>query len=53
MAIHSVGDLSRREILKMSAALTGSGVFSQPVRPVLPNREGSSPALLDPRSFSR
>jgi peptide/nickel transport system substrate-binding protein len=27
MAIQSVGDLSRREILKMSAALAGSGVF--------------------------
>src|SRR5262249_15152770 len=27
MAIHSVGDRSRREILKMSAALGGSGVF--------------------------
>src|SRR5215468_5205971 len=27
MAIHRVGDLSRREILKISAALTGSGVL--------------------------
>ena len=27
MAIHSIGDLSRREILKISAALAGSGVF--------------------------
>ena len=27
MTIQSVGDLSRREILKMSAALAGSGVF--------------------------
>jgi len=27
MAIHSVGNRSRREILKMSAALAGSGVF--------------------------
>ena len=27
MAIHSVGGLSRREILKISAALAGSGVF--------------------------
>src|SRR5262245_50137369 len=27
MAIYSVGDLSRREILKMSAALAGAGVF--------------------------
>ena len=27
MAIRSVGDLSRREILKISAALAGSGVF--------------------------
>src|SRR5215510_11118527 len=27
MAIYSVGDLSRREILKMSATLAGSGVF--------------------------
>jgi peptide/nickel transport system substrate-binding protein len=28
MATYSVGDLSRREILKMSAVLAGSGVFS-------------------------
>jgi len=27
MAIHTVGDLSRREILKISAALAGSRVF--------------------------
>src|SRR5215831_20413034 len=27
LAIHSVGGLSRREILKISAALAGSGVF--------------------------
>jgi len=27
MAIHTVGDLSRRDILKISAALVGSRVF--------------------------
>jgi peptide/nickel transport system substrate-binding protein len=30
MVTYSVGDLNRREILKMSAALAGSGVFPSP-----------------------
>src|ERR1043166_9409844 len=33
MAIYSVGDLNRREILKMSAALAGSGVVLSSGRP--------------------
>jgi len=30
MAIYSIGDLGRREILKMSAVLAGSGVVFSP-----------------------